>query len=321
VAEICIRLDGLPLAIELAAAKIKLFSPAALLARLQQRLTLLTGGPHDLPARQRTLRNAIAWSYDLLAVSEQRLFRRLAVFVGGFTLEAAQAVGHAEGDPALGAGQASAVDVLDGVVALMDQNLLKQVEPASGEPRFGMLETIREYGLEQLAASGEAEGIRRQHASFFLALAKEADPKLRGPEQSTWLQRLEADYPNLQAALAYALRAEPPLSNHDRLQGLQLVSAFPGSGIYARATAKPVAGVSAPWRCVKRQNRVPCGRVYYKRQASPPTCRATLPAPAPGLRKPWPSGGNWGSAGASPIPWAGWPGSKPCLATQPQHAH
>jgi predicted ATPase len=152
-------LDGLPLAIELAAVRLKLFSPAALLARLQQRLTLLTGGAQDLPARQRTLRDEIAWSYELLAGGEQTLFRRLAVFVGGFTLEAAQAVGSVEGD--LG------IAVLDGIAVLMDQNLLKRLEPGGNEPRFGMLETIREYGLEQLEASGEAEAIRRHHADFF----------------------------------------------------------------------------------------------------------------------------------------------------------
>jgi predicted ATPase/DNA-binding SARP family transcriptional activator len=218
VAEICIGLDGLPLAIELAAAKIKLFSPFALLARLQQRLTLLIGGPHDLPARQRTLRDEIAWSYDLLANGEQTLFRRLAVFVGGFTLAAAQAVGNANGD--LG------IDVLDGVASLVDKNLLRQGEGLDGEPRFGMLETIREFGLERLAVSGELEAIHRQHVSFFLTLAEEADPKLRGAEQLAWLQRLEADYANLQAALAWSLREEEPADNSARQQGLRLTGAL-----------------------------------------------------------------------------------------------
>ncbi|MCE7981930.1 MAG: LuxR family transcriptional regulator [Caldilinea sp. CFX5] len=205
VAKICIGLDGLPLAIELAAARIKLFSPAALLVRLNQRLTLLTDGPHDLPARQRTLRDEIAWSYDLLTPDEQKLLRRLSVFVGGFTLDAAQAVGNANGDLAL--------DVLRGVTTLVNHNLLKQLEQPNGEARFGMLATIREYGLERLAASSEMETIRYRHANFFLALAEEADPKLRGPEQLTWLQRLDADYDNLRAVLTWSLpdskEAEP----------------------------------------------------------------------------------------------------------------
>jgi predicted ATPase len=218
VARICIGLDGLPLAIELAAARIKLFSPAALLVRLNQRLTLLTGGPHDLPARQRTLRDEIAWSYDLLTPSEQALFRRLAVFVGGFTLEAAQAVSDAAG----GLG----VDVLEGIATLVDHNLLKRLEQSGDEPRFGMLETIHEYALEQLAASGEGEAIRRQHVSFFLILAEEADPKLRSSEQLAWLQRLEADDANLRAALAWSLGDEGRADHHNREQGLRLAGAL-----------------------------------------------------------------------------------------------
>ncbi len=200
VADICIKLDGLPLAIELAAARIKLFSPAALLARLNQRLTLLTNGPHDLPTRQRTLRDEIAWSYDLLTIDEQTLFRRLAVFVGGFTLEAAQAVG----DPSAGSGQVLSGDVLDGVATLVDQNLLKQVEKGDGEARFGMLETIREYGLEQLVANGEAETVRRRHADFFLWLAERAEPTLLGRQRKQGLAQLEADLDNFRAALLWS---------------------------------------------------------------------------------------------------------------------
>jgi predicted ATPase/DNA-binding CsgD family transcriptional regulator len=196
VAEICISLDGLPLAIELAAARLKLFSPLALLARLQQRLTLLTGGPHDLPARQRTLRAEVAWSYDLLTAAEQTLFRRLAVFVGGFTLEAAGAVGDVDG----GLGCA----VLDGVAALLDQNLLKQVESSGGESRFGMLETIREYGLEQLAASGETDAIHRHHASFFLALAEAIALGVVPDEQGVGLARLLVEQANFRSALAWS---------------------------------------------------------------------------------------------------------------------
>jgi predicted ATPase/DNA-binding CsgD family transcriptional regulator len=218
VASICITLDGLPLAIELAAARLKLFAPAALLARLQQRLSLLTSGPHDAPARQQTLRDEIAWSYDLLTPAQQLLFRRLAVFSGGSTLEAAQAVCDAKGDLGLA--------MLDGVAALVDQNLLKRVESSGNEPRFGMLETISEYALEQLEVSGEAEDIRRHHASYFLALAETADPKLRGLEQSRWLQRLEADNANLRAALAWSLRDEGQVDNLDREQGARLVGAL-----------------------------------------------------------------------------------------------
>lgn len=204
VAEICISLDGLPLAIELAAAKLKLFTPPALLARLQQRLTLLTGGAQDLPVRQRTLRANIAWSYDLLAPGEQALFRRLAVFAGGFTLEAAQAVCSVADDSAPGAEQALEIALLDGVATLVHQNLLKQMEQVGNEPRFGMLETIREYGLEQLAASGEAEAIRRQHVDFFLALAEALEPALLGPERESTLARLQVELDNLRAAMAWS---------------------------------------------------------------------------------------------------------------------
>jgi predicted ATPase/DNA-binding CsgD family transcriptional regulator len=204
VAEICISLDGLPLAIELAAAKLKLFSPPALLAGLQQRLMLLTGGAQDLPVRQRTLRAEIAWGYDLLGPGEQALFRRLAVFAGGFTLEAAQAVCCVADDSSPDSEQALGAGVLDGVAALVDQNLLKRMEQVGNEPRFGMLETIREYGLEQLAASGEAEAIRSRHADFFLALAEALEPALQGPERESTLARLQAELDNLRAAIAWS---------------------------------------------------------------------------------------------------------------------
>ena len=196
VAKICIGLDGLPLAIELAAARSKLFTPAGLLIRLNERLTLLTGGAHDLPVRQRTLRAEIAWSYDLLTPAEQMLFRRLAIFVGGFTLEAAQAVADTGGD--LG------MNVLDGITSLVDQNLLKQVEQHSGETRFDLLETIREYGLEQLAASGEAKVVRRRQAEFFLTLAETVEPELLGTKRDAGLGRLNLEIDNLRAALAWS---------------------------------------------------------------------------------------------------------------------
>jgi tetratricopeptide (TPR) repeat protein len=195
-AEICHRLDGLPLAIELAAARCKLFALPALLTRLEQRQPLLPGGGRDLPSRQQTLRNAIAWSYNLLSAEQQTLFRRLSVFVGGCTLEAADAVCNAEND--------LPTDVLDGMTALVDQSLLQHAEGADGEPRFVMLETIREYAREQLERSGEAEVAQQRHASYYLALAKQAEPELRGAEQQAWLARLEADHDNLRAALAWS---------------------------------------------------------------------------------------------------------------------
>jgi predicted ATPase/DNA-binding CsgD family transcriptional regulator len=197
VAAICQQVDGLPLAIELAAGRSKLFSPQALLPRLRNRLKLLVGGAQDLPLRQQTLRGTIAWSYSLLDQNEKTLFRRLAVFVGGCTLEAAEAVCTAQGD--------LVIDVLDGVTGLVDKSLLRQETQAEGEPRLLLLETIREYALERLEESGEAEGIQRQHATFFLRLAEEAEPKFRGAEQSTWFKRLVAEHDNLRAALRWTL--------------------------------------------------------------------------------------------------------------------
>jgi predicted ATPase/DNA-binding CsgD family transcriptional regulator/transcriptional regulator with XRE-family HTH domain len=199
VAELCRRLDGLPLAIELAAARVKLFTPHALLSRLTSRLWLLTGGARDLPDRQRTLRDAIAWSHDLLSPAEQELFRRLAVFAGGVDLEAAEAV-----LAGLGGASADATEALEGLAALVDGSLLRREDGVDGEPRFGMLETVREYALEQLAASGEADVVRQAHATYFLALAERADAQILGPDQVAWLDRLEAEHDNLRAALAWA---------------------------------------------------------------------------------------------------------------------
>ena len=205
VAAICISLDGLPLAIELAAAKIRLFAPPALLVRLQQRLTFLTGGAQDLPVRQQTLRANVAWSYELLAPDEQALFRRSAVFAGGFTLEAAQAVCAVSSDTLPDLVQVVAQATLDGVATLVDQNLLQRLETSGNEPRFSMLETIREYGLEELSASGEAEAIRRRHVDYFLALAEVLEPALQGPDREATLARFEAELDNLRAAMAWNL--------------------------------------------------------------------------------------------------------------------
>src|SRR5918994_1232924 len=201
VAEICARLDGLPLAIELAAARIKLLTPRAMLERLGSRMKLLRGGSRDLPERQRTLRGTIEWRFALLEAGEQLLFARLAVFSGGRTLEAIEAVCEAEGDLPM--------DALEGVSSLLDKSLLRQEEGPEGEPRFVMLETIHEYAREKLEASGEAEEVRRLHAEFFLSLAEEAEPELIGPDQLACLERLEAEHDNMRAALSWSLEREP----------------------------------------------------------------------------------------------------------------
>ncbi|HEX9438940.1 MAG TPA: tetratricopeptide repeat protein [Roseiflexaceae bacterium] len=215
VAEICLRLDGLPLAIELAAARSKLLTPAALLARLGMSqesgrsegspLQLLTGGSRDLPARQQTLRSMIDWSYDLLEPGEQRLFARLAVFVGGTTLEAATAVMSSDLHNSELITQNSELDILDGLASLLDKSLLRRGAGVEDEPRFLMLETIREYALERLVIFGEAAVLRRRHAEYYLALASAAEPELTGSQQAAWLDRLEREHDNLRAALSWAL--------------------------------------------------------------------------------------------------------------------
>jgi len=201
VAEICAQLDGLPLAIELAAVGLKLFGPEALLVRLSSRLSVMTGGPRDLPVRQQTIRNTIAWSYELLTEGEQTLFRRLGVFVGGCTLEAAEAVST------LNVQTLERSNVVDGLAALLDKSLVRQTVDGD-QPRFAMLETIREYALEQLEVSGEAELLRRQHALYYLALSEEGWPG-RGPESRstddrTWVHHIDREYNNLRSALAWS---------------------------------------------------------------------------------------------------------------------
>jgi non-specific serine/threonine protein kinase len=194
VAAICRQLDGLPLAIELAAARMKLLSPDALLAQMTDRLRLLGDGPRDLPARQQTIRAAIAWSDDLLDPESQQAFRALAVFAGGWTLEAAQAVA--------GSGD----DVSGALTTLLDQSLVRRVDE-QGAPRFGMLETIRAFGLERLAASEEEAGARERHAAYFLALAEAAELHLHGfaGDQAGWFARMDAELPNLRAAIEWLL--------------------------------------------------------------------------------------------------------------------
>ncbi len=223
VVEVCRRLDGLPLALELAAARVRIFPPAALLARFEHRLHLLTGGVHDQPERLRTMRSGIAWSYDLLSPDQQYLFRRLAVFVGGCTVAAAEAVAPGPGSAAetVAPGPGSA---MDGVAALVDQSLLRPAPADGGEPRFTMLEIIREYGVERLAASGEEAQARAAHVGYFLDLAERAESGLRGPAQQHWRDLLEADLGNLRAAFDWTLvRSTDPV---DAGRGLRLVGAL-----------------------------------------------------------------------------------------------
>jgi predicted ATPase/DNA-binding CsgD family transcriptional regulator len=206
VAELCVRLDGLPLAIELAAARSRALPPEALLARLEHRLDVLAADAADLPARHRSLRAALAWSYDLLAPAEQRVFRRLAVFRGGATLQAVEAVCT---DAALSPVPAG-LEVWESLTALVDASLVRREQQSDGEPRFGMLESIREFAQEQLAASGEETEIQHRHALFCLALAEAAAPKLRTAGQLQWLERLAGEYENLRAALAWTQDGAAP---------------------------------------------------------------------------------------------------------------
>jgi predicted ATPase/predicted Ser/Thr protein kinase len=195
VADICARLDGLPLAIELAAARVKLLSLAAMRTRLASSLQLLTGGARDLPARQQTLRQTIDWSYDLLSEAEQRLFRRLSVFRGGCTLDAVESVCDAKADLGL--------DILEGMSSMVDKSLVRQIEQADGEPRFFMLETLREYGLARMAECAEERLYRRAHAAYCLVLAEEGAAETAGVQQPEWLDRFEIEHENFRSALEW----------------------------------------------------------------------------------------------------------------------
>ncbi len=197
VAELCVRLEGLPLAIELAAGRSAIFGPRALLARLSDRLTVLAGGARNLPARQQTLRAAITWSYDLLTAEEQLLFRRLSVFVGGCTLEAIEAVCNATGDLRMG--------TLEGVASLIDKHLLQRHSHGDvAAERFVMLETIRVYAEDQLTNSAEAAALQRLHAEYYLTLASAVEPELLGREPRSWLDYLEQEHDNIRSALAWS---------------------------------------------------------------------------------------------------------------------
>jgi predicted ATPase/transcriptional regulator with XRE-family HTH domain len=212
VAAICQRLDGLPLAIELAAAWIRVLAPGALLDRLEQRLLLLTGGSRDLPARQRTMRDTIAWSYELLAPPQQTLFRHLAVFAGGSTLDAAEAV----------CAGTDGLDVLTDLELLVASSLVQIGAQSGGERRFGMLETVREFGMEQLSHHGELDEASRRHAEYFLALGQAGGAALSGASPGEWVTRLEAEQANIRAALSW-LR-----DRGERAAGLRLAAALGG---------------------------------------------------------------------------------------------
>jgi len=288
VADICRRLDGLPLAIELAAAWVKVLPPAALLARLERRLPLLTGGGRDVPRRQQTMRDTIAWSDDLLTPREQRLFRRLAVFVGGFTLEAAEAV-------ALGDGEDVDVDVLDGIAALADHSLLRQEPGTDGVPRYFMLETVREYGGERLAEGGEADAARRAHAAHYLGVAERAEAAFYGSRPEPWRDLLETEHDNFRAALAWAGAAgevETALRLGARLEPLWWVLGHAGEG--RRWLERALAGGDGAPDAVRAEALGVAGRLAW--QQGDHAGATALAADALALARP--TGDRAGMAGA-----------------------
>jgi predicted ATPase len=256
VAAICRRLDGLPLAIELAAARVKVLPPQALLARLEHRLPLLTGGGRDLPARQRTMRDAIAWSYDLLSPDEQSLFRRLAVFAGGFTLDGAEAVAGKERAkrpaPPRGSDLPSEAPlaVFDGLVALVEQSLVRQVPGTDDEPRYRMLETVREFGLERLESSGDADDARQRHAEHFLRVSADLIQGPTIPMDHASLTRVAAEHDNVRLALAWC-------DQHGEIDALLQLSSLLYGLWFARGLYRE--GVQWVDRALERSQRVPSG--------------------------------------------------------------
>jgi predicted ATPase len=243
VAAICRRLDGLPLALELVAARVRVLSPAEILARLDRQMPLLVGGARDLPKRQQTMRAAIAWSYELLDPAGQALFRRLSVFAGGWTLEMAEGVGGDDGE--------DAGEVLDRLDALVERSLVRVVLQGSAS-RYSMLEPIRQYALEQLETSAEAEGTWRRHATYFQEFAERARVGLEGRAgQTAWLERLDREHDNLRAALAWSERAPDGAEIGLRLAGFPL--ALLGSAL-VRRRRQHLAG-----QCARQERRAAAG--------------------------------------------------------------
>ena len=284
IAAICQRLDGLPLAIELAAARLKLLSPQALLARLEHRLQVLTQGHQDLPERQQTLRSTITWSYDLLSPQEQCLFRRLSIFVGGCTLPAVEAICTALSD--------EAESVLDGVTSLVDKSLLQQTEQGQEEPRLTMLETIREYGLAALAESQEMEVTRQAHAAYYLALAEQAEPELGGPRQAVWLEQLEREHDNLRAVLRWSLERWEARKDGQHMEWpCGWGERCGASGLCMVTSVKDGTFWSGRWWHVK-ELRHPCGRRHSSPPRTWPLSRATISGQRRCARRVWRCAGN-----------------------------
>jgi predicted ATPase/DNA-binding CsgD family transcriptional regulator len=249
IARICIQLDGLPLAIELAAARCKLLTPQALLARLEGKsddspFQALAGGTRDAPPRQRTLRDTMAWSYNLLDADEKTLFARLAVFQGGRSLEAIAAI----------CGAGLAIDVFDGLASLVDKNLVQQKEALAGEPRFGLLEMIHAYARERLEASDEAAIMRRRHAAYFVALAEQAEPELRLARYDHWCQVFEVELDNLRTALEWSLSAPAGGEEHAVEAGLRLAGAL---GLFWYGKGYHVEGIRWTERLLARMDEAP----------------------------------------------------------------
>ena len=300
VAAVCRRLDGLPLAIELAAARVGLLSVGQLAARLDQALGVLTAGARDLPARQRTLRATLEWSAALLAVEERALFGRLGVFAGGATLEAVEAV----------CAEPGGLDVLGGLGTLVEQSLLRLVEDE--QPRYRMLETVAEYARECLAASGEEGALRRAHADHYLALAEAARAALEEADPATWLSRLEAEHDNLRTALRWSVQGGDPAIGLRLAVALRRFWSLRGHLSEGRRWQEAALRRPAP---------MPTRRSAPPPSVAPvrwPGCRAILARQWACWRRAWRFTGRWTTRGASPIPCAPWPLSPAPSPTTPR---